>query len=65
MMLLLCYIHYRYRYTPLAVAALAELLRCADLHLASSLQPRLRNMATSLVASAAQNEQGTTLQVSA
>jgi hypothetical protein len=36
-----------------AEAALAEPLRCTDLHLAPSLQPQLRNMATSLVASAA------------
>lgn len=45
-----------YRYTPLAVAALAELLRRTDTHLATSLQPRLRDLSTQLVASAANNE---------
>ncbi len=42
----------RYRYTPLAVAALSELVRRADLHLASSLQPMMRELGVALTAGA-------------
>lgn len=42
-----------YRYTPLAVAALSELVHRADTYLAASLQPHLREAAVSMVATAA------------
>lgn len=42
-----------YRYTPLAVAALGELLRRTDMHLASSLQPQVRPLILALGAMSA------------
>ena len=53
----------RYRYMPLVAAALAELLRRTDTHLAASLQPQMRELATTLLASPTLGARSSTQQV--